>query len=457
MGDILDLGERIAETAAHLDAATHRLLTDLREFDEKRGWYKAGARDCAQWLSWRVGWSRGTAKQHVLVAQRLGGLPLIDEALRKGEVSYCKVRAMTRVATSQNEWLLLESARLMTGAQLEQVCRKYATVQAASVKRKPCADERFVRRRSQDNGMVKIEAVLHADEAALVWATLDRAAAELAAKPANEGEKIDSAETVARESAAAGKAVFDRADAFVRMAQHFASGDAGAGPAVEVVVTVPVAALANEAPNTFENVGLTANGEALAPETCRRLACDAGIRFLVEDEHGTPLSVGRRMRTLPAALWQALKERDRTCCFPGCQNHLFTHAHHMKHWANGGETKLGNLARLCTHHHRFVHEYGYSVRLDAQGKPELRDPRGRLVLAVPPRIQRPDLGWTSLQAANEDLAISAETNRSSWNGEPIPYHDVVRQLSRADDGAYVAFAPVSAEPAHGDDSVALLS
>jgi hypothetical protein len=445
MSDILDLGERIAEMAAHLDAATHRLLTDVREFDAQRGWYKAGARDCAQWLSWRVGWSRGTARQHVYVAQRLGGLPLIDEALRKGELSYCKVRAMTRVATSHNEWLLLESARLMTGAQLEQVCRKYATVQAAGVKRKPCPDERFVRRRTQDNGMVKIEAVLHAEEAALVWATLDRAATELAAKPVNEGEKIVSAETVARESTADGKAVFDRADALVRVAQHFASGQAGSGPAIEVVVTVPVAALAKDAANSIENVGLTANGEALAPETCRRLACDAGVRFIVEDEHGTPLSVGRRTRTLPAALWKALIERDRTCCFPGCQNHLFTHAHHMEHWANGGETKLGNLARLCTHHHRFVHEYGYSVKLDAQGKPEFRDPRGRLIPAVPPRIQGPDLGWPALQAINAPLAITETTNQPGWTGEAIPYHNIVGHLSRADNGAYTLRAPGSAE------------
>jgi len=82
------LGERIAEHAAHLDAATHRLLADLRAFDRARGWYAQGARSCGEWLAWRIGWSPSTAREHARVAQRLGELPLVDDALRRGEVSY---------------------------------------------------------------------------------------------------------------------------------------------------------------------------------------------------------------------------------------------------------------------------------------------------------------------------------------------------------------------------------
>ena len=127
--DVESLGEWIAEQAAHLDAATHRLLTAVREFDAADGWYKQGARSCAEWLSWRVGWSRQTARDRVRVAQRLGDLPLIDDELRRGALSYCKVRAMTRVATSATEAALIELARSSTGAQLERICRKYAAVQ----------------------------------------------------------------------------------------------------------------------------------------------------------------------------------------------------------------------------------------------------------------------------------------------------------------------------------------
>src|SRR5580698_1281638 len=115
------LGERIAEQAAHFDAAMHRLLTDLREFDERGGWHVQGAMSCAHWLAWRVGWDLVTARDRVRVARKLAEFPAIDDALRRGEVSYSKVRAMVRVATPANEALLLEHARLMTASQLEKL------------------------------------------------------------------------------------------------------------------------------------------------------------------------------------------------------------------------------------------------------------------------------------------------------------------------------------------------
>src|ERR1041384_604549 len=165
-GELEQLGERIAEQAAHLDAATHRLLTDLRIFDERGGWYVQGALSCAHWLSWRVGWSLGTARDHVRVARKLPEFAEIDDALRRGEVSYSKVRAMVRVATPANEHLLLEYARLMTGSQLEQMCRKYALVLRHGKDPHPLGDlqRRYVRRRDTEDGMVKIEAVLDAEE-----------------------------------------------------------------------------------------------------------------------------------------------------------------------------------------------------------------------------------------------------------------------------------------------------
>jgi hypothetical protein len=101
----------------------HRLLADLREFDERGGWHVQGARSCAHWLSWRVGWELVTARERVRVAHKLAEFPAIDDALRRGEVSYSKVRAMVRVATPANEALLLDHARLMTASQLEKLSR----------------------------------------------------------------------------------------------------------------------------------------------------------------------------------------------------------------------------------------------------------------------------------------------------------------------------------------------
>ena len=133
--ELESLGDRIAEQAAHLDAAQHRLLADIRAFDAAAGWYEQGARSCAHWLTWRVGWTDGVAREHVRVARRLGELPLLDDALRRGELSYAKVRAITRVATPANEALLLEMARHTTGAQLEEICRRFRAHQ--------CTDKGF--------------------------------------------------------------------------------------------------------------------------------------------------------------------------------------------------------------------------------------------------------------------------------------------------------------------------
>src|SRR5512137_3027673 len=118
-----DLAQEIATLFAHLDAATHRLLECIRRFDEAGGWHEQGAVSCAHWLAWRVGWDPATAREKVRVARALGKLPAIDEALRSARLSYAKVRALTRVATPENEALLLEMAQEATGAQLECLCR----------------------------------------------------------------------------------------------------------------------------------------------------------------------------------------------------------------------------------------------------------------------------------------------------------------------------------------------
>jgi len=89
-----DLGQEIADLSARLDAATHRLLTCIRQFDEKCGWGEQGAVSCAHWLSWRIGLDLATAREKVRVARALGTLPAIDTALAAGKLSYAKVRAL---------------------------------------------------------------------------------------------------------------------------------------------------------------------------------------------------------------------------------------------------------------------------------------------------------------------------------------------------------------------------
>jgi hypothetical protein len=442
------LGERIAEHVAHMDAAMHLLLTDIREFDQAGGWYHHGFQSCAHWLSWRVGWTLGTAREHVRVANKLAEIPLIDEALRTGEMSYSKVRAMTRVATPANEHVLLEEARYTTGQQIEVICRKYALVQRhdrESTERDD-SERRHLRRRDLPDGMVQIVATLHPEEAAAVWAALEGIAKERCRARANvkalsgdvpagtsdESPPLAPGRHDDRQSVKAQR--FSRADALMQIMEAVLRGSRPERSPIELVVTVSADSLRAipGASGELVDAGCCDDGTALSPVAIRRLSCDAGVVRLVEDGEGAPLSLGRKTRTIPGAMKRALLQRDRGCRFPGCTNRMFVEGHHMKHWADGGETKLDNVVSLCGHHHRFVHEYGYSVRLIGKAEIEFTDPDGRPVIAAPEPARPAARGWDTIRARNAGLRISAETPACGWDGARIDLVACIDELVRAE-------------------------
>jgi Domain of unknown function (DUF222)/HNH endonuclease len=155
------------------------------------------------------------------------------------------------------------------------------------------------------------------------------------------------------------------ADALVAMAKAYLHGGAtdstASSPSTadhcQVVIHVDEAALHGGA------------GRSDAPlETVKRLACDASLVVVTEDERGTPLSVGRKQRVVSTPIRRAVLARDRHCTFPGCHRTRFVEAHHVHHWAEGGETSVDNLVLLCSYHHRLLHEGGYRIRRDHQGE-----------------------------------------------------------------------------------------
>ena len=440
--DLESLGERIAEQAAHLDAALHRLLTDLRAFDRGGGWHAQGAQSCAHWLSWRVGWGLGAAREHLRVADRLAELPLLDDALRRGEVSYAKLRAITRVATPANEAALLEIARHCSGQQLETICRKYRAVLRHDAEADPEADRerRWVARRDTADGMVRIEAVLHPEEAALVWAALDHRAKQQCRESQRDSAETSIAPATAAATAAPAvaaarsRAPLDRADGLVLLAQGYLRGDRPDRAPIELVVSVPAETLRGRVANPCDDpcadpcdIACLGDGTCVSAETARRLSCDCGVVEVVADAHGAPLSVGRKRRTIPGSMKRALLQRDRTCRFPGCVNRLYLEAHHIVHWADGGDTSLRNMVACCSFHHRFVHEYGCAIELGADG-PRFLDRRGRCIEDAPPPARPPDLGWAAIRAHNEALQITTAANEPLWDGVRIDYGAVIDAL-----------------------------
>ncbi len=125
-------GQEITLLAGQINAANHRLLKLIARFDRRKAWSGGGTvRSCAHWLNWKCGIALGAAREKVRVAQWLETLPLIDASFAAGEISYSKVRAMTRVATPENEDFLLRIAQHCTASHVEKVVGKYKPVQAA--------------------------------------------------------------------------------------------------------------------------------------------------------------------------------------------------------------------------------------------------------------------------------------------------------------------------------------
>ena len=126
------LAAAVASLAAHIHAATYRLLVLIAELDRRKLWAAQGAMSCAHWLSWACGIDAHTAREKVRVARALENLPLLSEALSRGELGYSKVRALTRVATADNEAYLLDIGRHGTAAHVEKFARLYRQASQAN-------------------------------------------------------------------------------------------------------------------------------------------------------------------------------------------------------------------------------------------------------------------------------------------------------------------------------------
>lgn len=410
------LGDEIAELSAHLEAATARLLTLIREFDARGGWNN-GFVSCAAWLSWRVGLEPGAARERVRVARALGTLPRLADALARGELSYAKVRALTRVATPTTEARLLTVGRSGTAAHVERIVRGWRRVD-----RKAEAREATQRHKSRalhvytdEDGMVVIRGRLEPEVGAVLTQALTAARDALY-------QRGRSTEAPRLHDPAAEDPTYAQrqADALALVAQTALHTELDPGPPAEryqVVVHVDAPALTEPAE---EGQSVLEDGTHVSAETSRRLACDATRVVMRHGTDGRVEEIGARTRAIPPALRRALQHRDRGCRFPGC-GHRFTQGHHLRHWAQGGPTTLSNLALLCHRHHRAVHEMGYTVERTADGALRFRQPTGHVLPEVPPPAPVPNDPVGALRVTHVErlLGPDAYTLRPNWLGERL--------------------------------------
>ncbi len=414
--ELAALEDEITELAAHINAATYRLLTLIHEFDERHGWSGAGLKSCAHWLNWKCGINLGAAREKVRVAHALQALPQISSALRRGSISYSKVRAMTRVATAQNEDYLMMIADHGTACHVERLVRNYRKVKRSEALARDNQHHalRELNWHIDDDGSYVLKARLSPEQGARITQALE------AATSAIREEQCNAADDVSAETPVAAQ----RADALERMADDYLCGALATETGGERVVkggdrcTLHL----HTDMNTLHADGdgaesELASGGSVSAETSRRLACDCGVVHWLEDADGTALDIGRRTRSIPPAIRRALDRRDGGCRFPGCTARHHVDAHHIRHWADGGETRLDNLLLLCRHHHRLVHEDGYSLVMDESCRPVFTAPNGKLIPSGPDTRFRGNVFALTTANQREQIEIDPGTLVPLWRGD----------------------------------------
>jgi hypothetical protein len=374
------LEREITDLCAQINAANYRLLRLIAELDDTGPWGAWGLQSCAHWLNWRCGIGMNAAREKVRIAHALKPLPAISSAFESGKLSFSKVRALTRIADGANEAELLELAFHATAAQVEKLVRAYRSVGRLAEREQAMANHsaRELNYYHDDDGSLVIRARLPAEEGAVVLQALN-AAMDAQCKEEHEDAVDDvTAVTPVNENRFAQR----RADALVTMAEttlRHGPEPLSSAERYQVVVHITAETLAAGEDRRCE----LNNGQRLAQDTARRIACDGSLLRITDDAAGNPLDIGRKTRAMPPAMHRALRSRDHGCRFPGCTHDRFVDAHHIRHWANGGETSLDNLVLLCRRHHRLVHEGGFGVERIADGALRFTRPDGRAITEHP--------------------------------------------------------------------------
>jgi len=388
------LEAEITELWGHLSAATARFLALVAEFDRTKAYERHGLVGTAQWLNWQCGMGPVAAREKVRVARAVETLPQISASFARGEISYSKVRAMTRVATPANEDVLLNIALHGTAAHVEKLVRKYAWTQRRDAARTAHGQQtsRYLSCLYDDSGMLVVQGRLPRDVGALVRTALDAASDHLRERettlPTDENVSAETWQVAEHERTAATR----RADALKLLAETFLANGTGDG-------------------------AWSATAE----------------RYQV-----------------------VVQSRDGGCRFPGCDRTRFTEGHHVRHWADGGETKLANLVTLCGFHHRLVHEGGFGIAVTDDGMLVFTRPDGARIPESGMRCFRGNNSQDPVEHASnaravDDLeslnraagiAIDARTSRCRRLGERLDYSLAIEGLQWRDLKAGAQSAPL---------------
>ncbi len=338
-----DLVEAYHQMVALSRVARAEASAIVSVLDERQIWAADGCVDMVSWIAASESIRRANAASVLAVAKGLARLPHCSAAAGRGELSADQAVELVRIADQGSDERWAGEAPACSPAELAGLAKR--TERAKDDDASDSYDRRSLRwRNDARSGALLISGRLTADQGGLLTKVLSGMAEDMPCPLDGVYEPY-----AAR-----------CADALVALASAKAD-ELGESPRTLVVMHVGADALRSGGEGFVQGE----HGVALAPEVARRIACDAKLQIVLEDQHGVGLGVGRTSRTTPPWLARLVGERDSYACrFPGCGRRRGTQVHHLEHWADGGQTDLANLATLCLRHHHLVHEQGWTLAGD---------------------------------------------------------------------------------------------
>jgi hypothetical protein len=353
-------------------AVDGRILVLLGEAERRQAFREDGATSTENWAVERFSVAVPTARALVRVAEKAWDLPQLTEALKDGEITFDKLRAVADVATPENDTELVEAARERSVRELAEVARSHREAPGPS------------------------QAALDHDRRSLRFNDTFRTMT-VQLPPESFAETRNCIESIARDVPSDGETPWDQrmCDGFMGLVRSQSRGagetDCSTKSPYFVVVHVPLAALVDESGEGSDLAGELERDGLLNVVTVQQISCDATVALAVDDDEGRTMYEGRSRRDASGPQRREVRRRDRHCRFPGCANVTFTNTHHIKRWKpDRGPTDLNNLCLLCVHHHHLVHRGDWTMSGNANEELTFVGPSGRVMTS------RPSPLWTAV-------------------------------------------------------------
>jgi hypothetical protein len=404
------LEAELVELAGQIAGATARFITLVGEFDAAEGWRDWGMKSTAHWLAWKCGLGLVAGREQVRVARALRDLPLVAAEFAAGRLSYSKVRAVTRLATAQNERQLIDVARASTAAQLDRALARHRRAERNDNPDAHAKSEHLSYRLDNDGFLVGLFRIAP-ERAPVVAQGLDVLTGRVPELGSEGGDEGECAPVPVRRPS--------RADALVEMCERaidHASAEASSAAAERYQLVIHSSLESLERPDSADDLGPATELHSpgglavrVSPGTARRLSCDCPSTVMVAGVDGSTIHVGRKTRRIVGRLRRAVSARDKDMCrTPGCTERA-TQIHHIRHWANGGSTCLSNLISLCDGHHWLVHEGGFTIVARGAAGWALLSPTGIVIEPTASSVE-------PSQPLPHDTRIEADAITGDWDG-----------------------------------------